>query len=369
MDYYLIVSRSFGELKNIGDYIQSLAARQYYQKVDGYIDREELSDFHSQNGQKVKAIMNGWYLWNPEKWPPSDDIIPLFVSIHLSPLVIKQVLVKKNYLIKYAPIGCRDYGTLNYLKEQGIESYFSGCLTLTLGKKYHFEGERKGVYFVDPIFPILSKEEMGFRRLLWLACHSIVNMVKILKLSKNDFFKYYGKHWGVETTPNGMKGFLKRLYKASLFYITYRTRFTDDVLLNATYMMHEIPVDGNHPLSTEDWLQMAEDFLKKYMSAQLVVTSRIHAALPSLSFETPVIFMTSERMESPKIDFNTPGRFDGIVDFFRKMTVKTFGIDTDDVVLNGFEKIDVNTSFTNKDNWRLYAKDLYEKCVHFMEEK
>ncbi|MHB9292886.1 hypothetical protein Holit_01999 [Hollandina sp. SP2] len=46
----------------------------------------------------------------------------------LSPAGIK-------YLKKHEPIGCRDYGTVKLLGKYGINAYFSGCLTLTLGRK------------------------------------------------------------------------------------------------------------------------------------------------------------------------------------------------------------------------------------------
>jgi hypothetical protein len=41
-----------------------------------------------------------------------------------------------NYLKKYGPVGCRDYWTKTLLDKYGIPCYFSGCLTLTLGRKY-----------------------------------------------------------------------------------------------------------------------------------------------------------------------------------------------------------------------------------------
>ena len=47
-------------------------------------------------------------------------------------------------------IGCRDFVTLNYLRENKIDSYYSGCLTTTLTRKFLGVGdnvERKGGYF------------------------------------------------------------------------------------------------------------------------------------------------------------------------------------------------------------------------------
>ncbi len=60
---------------NIGDEIQSLAIKQLIDNVDHYIDRERLHEF--KNNTPVKLILNGWYMDNPNNWPPSKDIIPL----------------------------------------------------------------------------------------------------------------------------------------------------------------------------------------------------------------------------------------------------------------------------------------------------
>ena len=118
---------------NIGDYIQALASSQYYPQIDGFIDRDiELKDY---NGEECKIIMNGWYMHNPENWPPSNKIKPLFVAL------------KRN-----EPIGCRDYWTTNLLKNHGVNSYFSGCMTLTLGKTFNSLEKENKTYIVDPIF-------------------------------------------------------------------------------------------------------------------------------------------------------------------------------------------------------------------------
>jgi hypothetical protein len=149
-------SNSFGLLTyspdvNIGDYIQSLAARQFLPKVDVYVDREKLYKYE---GEKIKLILNGWFLHNSKNWPPSDLIEPLFISFHLSPLSAKDILDEKGirYLKKYSPIGCRDVYTKEMLIKHGIDAYYSGCLTLTLCKTYFCGSRNKEILFVDPIF-------------------------------------------------------------------------------------------------------------------------------------------------------------------------------------------------------------------------
>src|SRR4051794_25557339 len=67
---------------NVGDHIQSLAAKQYLPRVDNYIYRDRLNEDNLRN--ETAAIMNGWYTYKPENWPPNKLINPLFVSFHLN---------------------------------------------------------------------------------------------------------------------------------------------------------------------------------------------------------------------------------------------------------------------------------------------
>ena len=60
MKYGLILNLA---TDNIGDDIQSCAAAQFLPSVDCVIDREALDRFDN-GGEQVKAIMNGWYMYN-----------------------------------------------------------------------------------------------------------------------------------------------------------------------------------------------------------------------------------------------------------------------------------------------------------------
>ena len=367
MKKYLVISMPRGKTKNLGDYIQIIAARQFYDRIDGSIEKEELSLFTSDGEEKVKAIINGWFMWKPENWPPSESIEPLLISIHFSPLIINHVLSRKDYLVKNAPIGCRDMSTLKALQENGIESYFSGCLTLTLGKTYHFKGQREGYYFVDPYIHVPFRSEIGIgniKSIIKILFCCLTHFNKINFLSKKNFFKRYGRILGHETYTPGVKGKIKSLLKATCFYHTYHKRFSDRIIMSAEYLTHIIPVKKNY--SHDDWLKLADCYLNKYLKAKMVITSRIHAALPCLAIETPVIFINTAALNSKKILFNTPSRLDGLVDFFRTMYLDGFNITTDDDVLKLIQTIDCETVFKNKDAWKEYAIKLNETCMKFM---
>jgi hypothetical protein len=128
---------------NLGDEIQSIAAQQFLPHTDLLIDRDNWTTDTVPDGEH-KIILNGWFTRNPNKWPPPAFLSPCLVSMHITrerfrPAALippAEVLLQgKNleYLRRYQPIGARDLWTASLLQQHGVESYFSGCLTLTLG--------------------------------------------------------------------------------------------------------------------------------------------------------------------------------------------------------------------------------------------
>ena len=232
---------------NIGDEIQSLAARQFIPSVDYYFDRDQLNTIDVK--EPTKVIMNGWFLQKPQNWPPSSFIFPKFISFHITHKneCLKYFSSRKSieYLKRHEPIGCRDYWTLNFLDSLGVKTYFSGCLTLTLRKN---EIKRNNeILIVEPF------------NQLYLRNHS--ELIKEFVPDKIRSHLEFITHWDPYTIKD------------------YQTRFL-----------------------------FAEKLLQKYQSAKLVITSRLHCALPCLAYGTPVYFIdigycsTEER-----------NRFDGLI--------------------------------------------------------
>lgn len=357
----LLVTSPVGIDKNIGDYIQSLAALQFLptnERFD-YIEKEDIANYKSES--KTKSIMNAWYIWHPENWPPKEESIdPLLTSIHICPLTADAMLADggREYFIKHGPIGCRDTGTLEFLRRNNVPAFFSGCLTLTLGKRYKFNETRKGIVFVDPYFPpiryVNDNETIYYPlNLLNAFRYFLTNPKKILRLSKKSFFK--GRLW------------IQTIYNASMFYNAYSKYFTDDLIFGAEYLSHMVPVGTED--SQESFLLRAESFVNKYAQSKLVITSRIHCALPCLGLETPVIFVLDKMMESEKNIFNTPGRFGGLIDFFRVVAYSNDEIKPIDEELKKKNKIDSNFTMLNKTNWEKYRDKLIEQCEIFINRK
>lgn len=356
MKYGLLVTSPIANTKNIGDYMQSLAAKQFLPGDFVYVEKEKISEFKSDD--PVKVIMNGWFMWHPENWPPKEEkLIPLLTSMHFTPITVKDMLKRggKEYLIKYGPVGCRDNNSVDLLKKEGIDAYFSGCLTLTLGKKYAFAGEKKGVCFVDPYIPSLrivsndSKKTYPLNALkaLWFF---LAHPIKISRLAKKPFFQ----------------GRLKFLayYSASMFYHAYTRLFDDDVIFNAEYITHMVPTTLEE--SQESLFKRTEELLKKYASSQYVVTSRIHCALPCVGVGTPVLFTLSDLMESKKNLIGSPGRYGGLVDLFHVVRYGNDRASFDEPGLFG-NKLKIDSIFENKPQWRAIAHKLITQCEKFIE--
>ncbi|PWG78726.1 polysaccharide pyruvyl transferase family protein [Pararcticibacter amylolyticus] len=332
----LVYMPGYGE-QNIGDYVQSLAALQFLgNKPDVYLHREHLNSY---SGDKVKLIMNGWFTHKPENWPPSEKIQPLFVSFHVNSLA-KNTLLREagvEYLKKHQPIGCRDKGTVDLLREKGVDAYFTGCLTLTLGETYATKETDGKVYMVDPIFD----KPKDFGSLSKALIGVVTRYSKIKKLA----------HKLLRDTS------IKSLLIASRFYDAYSEYFSDSILMEAEYIHHYFP--ESQFKNEEEKFDLAKSLLRKYSKAALVVTSRIHCALPSLGMNTPVVYVNDLGQDEA-----SSCRLDGITELFNVIDYKK-GKLFPRFSWEGGSKIVPSTKVTNKPNYLSLKEKLVEKCRSF----
>lgn len=321
MNFGLLEYEENKEVFNVGDNIQSLAAKQFLPKVDEYVNREKLGEY---SGEAIKMILNGWFTHNASNWIPSELIKPLFVSFHINNTAAPYMLNADgvNYLKRYQPIGCRDHFTVDALQEKGIEAYFTGCLTLTLDS-YKVDDHERGdkIYIVDPLY--------GYTTLK--------------KVTRN--YKY----------------FLRSIQRGTILRLGKRQKHLDSII-DSNLWDKAIHVNQEPPANTytqEEKFEMAEDLLKKYAKAKLVITSRIHCALPCLAMGTPVIFINGFET------FVDSCRFEGILDLFNRIDINTttgewtsnFGLEN---------KIDENTSVVNFEKHHLLANHLKKVCNDFV---
>lgn len=323
---------------NIGDYIQALASSQFLPSLDGFVNREELNNY---DGEECKVIMNAWYIHNSNQWPPSEKINPLFVAVHLNSSVVDKLLSNEGveYLKRYAPIGCRDYYTMEKLKSYGVDAYFSACMTLTLGLSFSSKQKDEKCYFVDPSF----KTERKFGVLLINFFYLIFHWNKINKIA----VKYPKK-----------QSYFKKRFGLVAFYRAYKRYFTEKTLLEAEYICQQNEDYKNKFKTDKERLKEAERLVKLYARAKLVVTSRIHCALPCLGLETPVIFTDlATKKHADTCRFGGLIELFNVLDWSETKLVPKFNF-------NG--KFSKDNTPKNKETWKDYAADLIKLCKNFI---
>lgn len=358
----LLVCAGTSAVKNIGDYIQSVAQEQFYDKIDLYVERESLDTFCS--AVKTNVIMNAWFMWNPEHFPPSDSIEPLFISMHIVPAMADRMLspVAVSYLKRYEPIGARDFGTRQILESHGIKSYFSGCLTLTLGLKYKNDDKDDAVYFVDPYYELGG----GKRRFIGdkYICSFFMLMKHWTRVRRiKDRFAYEFKTGLSRYLPR-----LDRLLHLASFYDAYSKVFDDEVLFSARYIKHEVEQARFH-YDNDEKMEYARQLVRKYAKARLVVTSRIHCALPCLGVETPVIFVTSDNLEKGAGRGGSNGRFSGLTELLNQMKYTSSGVRVVTESLQGSldcGKITGRSVVSNNETYRPICESLIKTVTEFL---
>ncbi len=74
MQYALLAYSTY----NLGDEIQSLAARQFLPRVDYMVNRDRMQA--SALGPEAFLIANGWFSHAPENFPPPPNLHPFWIS-------------------------------------------------------------------------------------------------------------------------------------------------------------------------------------------------------------------------------------------------------------------------------------------------
>lgn len=114
---------------NVGDVLQGMVARQFLPATATAADREAMKSLPAD--EPAVLVANGWYLHNRASFPPPDCVTPIYVSVHIDhPALLRREAAREHFR-RHAPIGCRDRKTLWLLRGWGIPAYYSSCLTLT----------------------------------------------------------------------------------------------------------------------------------------------------------------------------------------------------------------------------------------------
>ena len=300
--------------RNIGDYIQTKAVIDMIHPINHKIlDREGLNKF---KGSKLKTIINGWFMENPKNWPPNNNISPLFISFHINPSAERDLLKPEslNYLKQYEPIGCRDTYTQNLLQKNGIKSYHSSCITTTFNRDNYITNKTQpeGVIVIgafDRLNPSIDFSSI-YRLLLSLIKYPILKLKYLLK--KQSF----------ENHLRNQNLVVKRYQQITKRKIS----------------------------SHNQGLKLANDMLKEIAKSEIIITSRIHAALPALAMGLKVIFINEGLSHK-----NHKTRTADVNKFFMTVSLEEF-------FMTNLETIQKRTDH------KVYFKKIKETITKFMNE-
>ena len=237
IQYLYEVKNGWKKEGNIGDCIQNIAVENIYNKAGispnnlTLINRDALNLY---NGEPSNLIMQSYFAeaYKVFPFPWSKNILPIFLGFHLNSTNNSRKRFIKEQIHKnmksYEPVGCRDRSTRDFLKAYGVNAYFSGCMTLTLDARKDIPQNGK-IFIVD-----LHK--------------------KVLK--------------------NMPKQILEKA----------------DRSITHVYKWDKYPLDFKDAMEFES---KARDILEIYKKqASLVITSRIHVAMPCIAMGIPVIFIS-----------------------------------------------------------------------------
>ena len=339
MKKYGVLAVNSEQQVNIGDYVQSMAPAQFFNDYV-FIERENLDAYQ---GGDVKMIMNGWYMHNPTNWPPSEKITPLFVSFHLNILAKQDLLSERSisYFKKHEPIGCRDHFSAQLLNEKGVNAYFSGCMTLTLGQKYKDQEKDGNCYFVDAYYDKKINLTNAISSLLTLlGSYNTLN-----KICKNKY----------KTIS------IKNLLKTANFYFVYGKLFSDEVLTKAIFITQQSTIYNG--FKNQELFVQAEGLIKMYAKASFVVTSRIHCALPCLAIENPVYYI-----ENKKQSLASSCRLNGLKQLFNVIGCQNNKLSPEfEYDIN--KKLSYDHIIKNKKDYLKYSEALISRCKTFLNQK
>jgi hypothetical protein len=181
------------------------------------------------SGDPIKLIMNGWYMHQPGSWPPAPQIIPLLASIHIS----EEISPQNVHKIPPGSTMLNGVGREFFRKHGPVGARDRNTVRLLsdAGIDSYFSG---CMTFTFPTYLGLRTENV--------YCVDVDDEI-FLRLKESALFDLHRlSHW--EFDNNRLNRFTK-----------------------------------------------AGALLDLYRRARLVITGRLHCALPCLAFGTPVVFV------------------------------------------------------------------------------
>ena len=212
---------------NLGDVIQGIAAEKFLPNHSNSVDREQLNSISNEPGF---LIGNGWYQHEFDNFPPPANVTPFYISVHIAKSDFLKLKRVRDHFRLNAPIGCRDIKTKWLMRGFGIPAYYSSCLTLTLKGNNILNNSKTEIIWVDNIdHPVPLNIDIKLKELI----------------------------------PNGF------------------TKISHDPISRFTSFDEYVTNNKN----------IVNEFIEKYKDAKLVLTTKIHCALPCIGMGVQVILI------------------------------------------------------------------------------
>lgn len=230
----------YEKTENFGDDIQCYAALQYLPRVDYIIDREHIDDFVPDEKEYVATICNGWYQHNKFNFPMSPYIYPKLIAMHFTnkdPYDI--VTTKENY----------DY--LDGFSKKILTSYGKiGC-------------RDKGTYEI-----MKSKGyDCYFSGCLTLTIDNIGKVEKKPYICVVDLNEKIVNH------------------------------IKNNTDLEVKVMTQSVDPNEYSKIPFNERMKRVKNYLTIYQNASLVITNRLHVALPCLALKSNVVLVYYEEFK------------------------------------------------------------------------
>ncbi|CRX38264.1 polysaccharide pyruvyl transferase family protein [Estrella lausannensis] len=280
---------------NIGDDIQALAAKQFLPDKSVPIDREFIGEFTYP--EPVHAIINGWFMHTKDFcWYRPDVAAPL-KSWPPSPF-IDPMLISIHLTDGFIPFAFTEEA-VQYMKNHG---------------------------------PVGARDYPTLHELQKRGIPSYFSGCLTLTL-KNIYNERENIIYAVDLDKECLD-YLRAHTKAKVIPIT-----------------HSIHHEMFLKLTNEQRMSLANTLLKRYMKAKCVVTGRLHASMPCLGLETPVLLIRN----------NYDPRFDGLGELAHRCSKEE--------LLSGSAPFDFDNPPKNPEHYKVIRENLIQIVSEWVQQK
>jgi hypothetical protein len=190
----------------------------------------------------------------------------------------------------YEPIGCRDFGTRDFLRSIGVKAFFSGCLTMSLDRRTR-QPENGKIFLIDEIENVDNYIPSELRE----------NQIKLSQEIDFPSGKYPMTDEDVEIIDDIAKRRLEKLKSEAALVVTRRIHiampcsamgipviftFNQPDHPRVSVIKEILPIYDFHNFKNIDWDAQAPDMRRIKREMQLIFAYRLQTEEHKLSLQT-----------------------------------------------------------------------------------